>query len=174
MDLMFISAQVIGLIALFFSLKAYLQNSKEKYIINSIITAIFNSIHYLLLNAYTGLFVKLIALLREFILYKKEKNKKYDKIILFIFIIILYILAGIFTFNNNIINLFPIISATSYFGSEWFGSILTIKIVGLITTVLWLVYNIMVISISGSIYNIVTIIVLIYSIKNNKKIVKKI
>ena len=42
MDTIFIIAQIIGLIALFFSLKSFLQNSKEKYIVDSIITAIFN------------------------------------------------------------------------------------------------------------------------------------
>ena len=169
MDIIFIIAQIIGLIALFFSLKSFLRNSKEKYILDSIITAIFNGIHYFLLSAYSGFIIKLIALIREIILYKREKNKKYDKIILFIFIMIIYVLTGIFTFNNSIINLLPIICATTYFGAEWFGNIITIKILALLTTILWLIYNIAFLSITGVIYNVITIIVLIYSISKNKK-----
>ena len=104
------------------------------------------------------------------LLYKREKDKKYDKIILFILIMIVYIIAGIFTFNNSIVNLLPIICATSYFVAEWFGSILTIKILALITTILWLIYNIAFLSISGIIYNVITIIVLTYAlIKRTKK-----
>ena len=170
MDTIFIIAQIIGLIALFFSLKSFLQNSKEKYIVDSIITAIFNGIHYFLLSAYSGFIIKIIALVREMLLYKREKDKKYDKIILFILIMIVYIIAGIFTFNNSIVNLLPIICATSYFVAEWFGSILTIKILALITTILWLIYNIAFLSISGIIYNVITIIVLTYAlIKRTKK-----
>ncbi len=170
MDYIFIIAQLIGLVALFFSLKSFLQKSKEKYIIDSIITAIFNGIHYFLLNAYSGFIIKIIALLREIILYKREKNKKYDKIILFILIMLVYIITGIFTYNNSIINLLPIICATTYFVAEWFGSIVTIKILALITTILWLIYNIAFLSITGAIYNVITIIVVTYAlIKTNKK-----
>ena len=168
MDYVFIIAQLIGLVALFFSLKSFLQNSKEKYIIDSIITAIFNGIHYFLLSAYSGFIIKIIALVREILLYKREKNKKYDKIILFILIMILYVITGIFTFNNNIINLLPIICATTYFVAEWFGSIIAIKILALITTVLWLIYNIAFLSITGAIYNVITIIVLMYALINKK------
>ena len=173
MDLVFILAQLIGLFAVFFSLKSFVQYSKKKYIVDSIIAAIFNSVHYLLLGAYTGVLIKIMAFIREIFLYKKETNKKYNKLIIFIILVTCYLFAGIFTFNNNIINLLPVISAVTYFFAEWFGNLKAIKILGIITTVLWLIYNIAVLSITGIIYNLITIITLIYSLTKMKKSKRK-
>ena len=86
-----------------------------------------------------------------------------NKISIFITIIILYILTFFFTYNNNIINILPILSALIYFITEWFGTVF--KIVAAITTSLWLIYDISVLSISGIIYNLITISTILYSIK---------
>lgn len=167
MNLVFIIAQIFGLIALFFSLRSFFQSKKEKYVEKAIFANIFNVIHYLLLNAYSALIVKIIAIIRELSVYKKEKNKK-NKLTIFFSVVILYILTGILTFNNDFRNILPIISALSYFIAEWFGSIKTIKIVAIITTIIWLIFDISVLSISGIIHNSIITICLIYSFKKKK------
>ena len=160
----FIIAQILGIIALGFSLKSFIQTKKEKYAEDSIFSNIFKAIHYLLLNAYSALLVKIIAIIRELVIYKKAKGKS-DNIFVFIIVSIIYIIIGFITYNNQFTNLLPIISAFSYFIAEWFGSIKTIKIVAIITTIIWLIYDIIIFAISSVIHNIITIIFIIYSMK---------
>lgn len=176
MNALFIIAQLIGFVALFYSLKAYSQESRDKYAKNSILSAVFNIIHYLLLDAYSGVITKVMALVRESIIYKREKDETYKSIFFYIMILTIYILLLFIYYDNSILNLFPIIAAIIYFTVEWFGSVFSIKVVALITTILWIIYNIVVISISGIIYNIIVLItlsiVVINHIKENKQVRK--
>ena len=166
MNKIFIISQLIGIVGLFYSLKAFFQKKKDIYAKNSCLSAIFNIIHYFLLNAYSGVATKVMALTREFLLYIKARNKKYNSVIIYVIIISLYILLMLFLYDNNFINLLPLLSAAIYFTVEWFGSIKSIRIVGLITTFLWLIYNIIFVSITGIMQNVIVIVALIVAIIN--------
>ena len=155
-----IIAQLIGLVALFFSLRAFRQNKKNKYAINSVLNAVFNIIHYLLLGALSAVITKVVALFRATLIYKREENKKYDNILFFILLMVIYFILMIINFKGNVINLLPFIAAMLYFVMEWFTGVFTIKVFALITSFIWLIYNIVFISVTGAIHNTIMIVIL--------------
>ena len=158
MNVRFIIAQLIGIVVLFFTLKAFNQEKKKDYAINSLLTAVFNIVHYLLLNAYSGVTTKAVAFFRTLLIYNREKNKKYNNIIFYILFMLIYIALAIVNYNNNIINLLPFVAAILYFTTEWFYSVFTIKVFALITSFMWLAYNIIFLSITGTIHNVIMIV----------------
>jgi len=176
MNKLVIIGQVIGFIGLFFSLCSFTQNKKDKYAKYAIISASINVIHYLLLSAYSGVFTKAVAAFRETLVYEKAKKGNKLNNIWFYLIILVYLVSLFVLYDGNIIHLFPIFAAIIYFSIEWTGNTTSIRIVALISAVMWLVYNMIVFSISGIIHNIITIttltIVLIKN-KNSKKSRKK-
>lgn len=161
-------AQTIGISAFIISLIAYHRDKKEKILSSMIISNILNLLHYILLGAFSGCITKIISIFRDIIIINKRKNKILSsKIILLIFLII-YILAGILTYND-IWSIFPIIAAIIYLIPTWNGNKLTVKKAAFLCYFFWLIYNIFVFSIAGIISNIISIISTFIAIKNNNK-----
>ncbi len=161
-------AQTIGISAFIISLIAYHRDKKEKILFSMVISNILNLLHYILLGAFSGCITKIIAIFRDIIIINKRKNKILSsKIILLIFLMI-YILAGILTYND-IWSIFPILAAIIYLIPIWNGNELTVKKAAFLCYFFWLIYNIFVFSISGIISNIVSIISTFIAIKNNNK-----
>ena len=167
-NIILIIAQVLGFIAFVISLLAFHKNKKEKILGSMILSNIFDLIHYLLLGAYSGCITKLIAICRNIFVIFKDKNKVLSSnIFLYVFILV-YIMSGILTFEN-IWSIFPIVSALIYVVAIWKGNELTLKKAACFGYFLWLIYNILVLSISGIISNIVSICSLFIAIKNTSQ-----
>ena len=81
--------------------------------------------------------------------------------------ILIYIFILIYTYNG-LLSVFPIIAALIYLIPTWFGNSKTVKKTALFCYLLWLVYNIFVLSIAGIISNIISIISIIVSIKRGE------
>ena len=172
-NFVFIISQIVGSVAFIVSLVAYHKDKKEKILSNMIISYAFNLVHYFLLGAYSGCITKIIAICREWFIITKDKKKILSSnIFLYVFVLI-YILVGIITYTN-IWSIFPIIAAIIYIIPIWNGTEKTVKKVAFICYFLWLIYNIFVLSISGIISNIISIISLCIAIKRGyKKSLKK-
>jgi len=163
-----IIAQALGFISFIISLIAFHKRKKEKILRSMILSNIFDLIHYLLLEAYSGCITKLLAIFRNvFVIFKDKYKALSSNMFLYIFIL-LYIISGIWTFEN-IWSIFPIISALIYAIAIWKGNELTLKKAACAGYFLWLVYNILVLSVSGIISNIVSIFSLFIAIKNASK-----
>ena len=166
--MLYILAQIIGFIAFFVSLIAYHRKDKKTILINMIIANIINLVHYLLLGAYSGCITKLLAIFRDcFIIFKKNCNNFLNYFYL-IFFIILYIIASIFTFNG-ILSILPLLAALIYTIFIWNGNELRLKKIAFICYFIWLIYNIFVMSISGIVSNVISIVSTLIAIKNEKK-----
>lgn len=165
---MYIFIQIIGFIAFIISLIAYQREKKRDILICMVLSNVVNLIHYFLLGAYSGCITKLIAILRDSFIVLKEKNKKLSNILFLIIFILVYICVSIYTFTN-ILSLFPLIAAIIYIIPTWFGNSKTVKITALICYLLWLTYNIYVLSIAGIIANVVSIISIIIGLKKEIK-----
>lgn len=163
--MIYFCAQLIGCIGFVIALFAYHKNKKNKILINMILSNIFYLIHYLMLNAYSGCLTKAVAICRDIFIVSK-KSKLISNIFLTIFILI-YIIIGIFTYNN-VWSLFPILAALIYLIPVWNGNEIVIKKTAFVGYILWLIYNIFVLSIIGIISNIVSIISVFIAIKKNK------
>ena len=129
---------------------------------------IINLFHYLLLGAYSGCITKLLAIFRDcFIILKKNCNNFLNYFYL-IFFIILYIIASIFTFNG-ILSILPLLAALIYTIFIWNGNELRLKKIAFICYFIWLIYNIFVMSISGIVSNVISIVSTLIAIKNEKR-----
>ena len=166
--MLYILAQIIGFIAFFVSLIAYHRKDKKTILINMITANIINLVHYLLLGAYSGCITNLLAIFRDcFIIFKKNCNNFLNYFYL-IFFIILYIIASIFTFNG-ILSILPLLAALIYTIFIWNGNELRLKKIAFICYFIWLIYNIFVMSISGIVSNVISIVSTLIAIENEKR-----
>lgn len=164
--MIYVVSQIIGFMAFIASLIAYQRNKKKDILITMIISNILNLIHYYLLNAYSGLLTKLIAILRDIFIVNKTKKKYLNNILFLVIFILIYILAMIYTYSN-ILSIFPLIAALIYLIPTWYGNGKIVKYTALICYLLWLGYNIFVLSIAGITSNIISILSIIISIKRS-------
>lgn len=155
--MIYIIAQIVGFIAFFASIIAYHKDKKKKILNCMAISNVLNLIHYLLLQAYSGCITKVIAIIRYIVVINKDKNKILSSKFILIAFVLVYIVVAIFSYTN-IWSIFPVMAAVSYTIAIWVGNEKTIKEVGLEGYFLWLIYNISILSISGSISNVICII----------------
>lgn len=138
-----IVAQIFGFIALVFYVVGLQLNNKKKVLIYLIITNIFYSLQYLMLDAYSGLFVSLIGIFRCIIFLKFEKEQKEVPlyVLLIIFGIITY--SGILSYNG-LLSLIPICMGFVYSWSTWQKNMKNFRIVCIINAISWFFYNFMI------------------------------
>lgn len=163
-----IIANIIGFIAFIVSLIAYHRKTKKEIFENMVITNVLDIIHYLLLSAYSGCFTKIIALIRNIVIIKKERIQWLSSNYCLILFIIIYIISGIFTFTN-IWSIFCIMAAIIYIILCWNGNELQVKKSAFFCYFLWLIYNISVQSYAGIVSNIISIISTFIALKLEKR-----
>ena len=163
-----IISQILGFIAFIFSLNAYHQKSKKNILINMILSSSLKLMHYFLLGAINGCITKLIAVIRDIFIIKKENNKKISSKYFILLFIILYVLSGVI-FYKNIISIFPTIASIIYLVLIWNGDESAVKKAALSCYFFWLIYNIFVISLSGIFSNLISIISTFIAVKKVKK-----
>lgn len=136
------------LIIVYYLIYSYTFHLKDsnKILILGIIATIVSSISYVLLNAYTGMAMCFIAIIRNF-LFKKDKNSK----LYLIFILILTLVASIFTFDGYFC-LFNILATLIYTYALWQTNTRMYKLLGIIVNGLMIVYDIYIKSILGVVF----------------------
>ena len=134
-DLNFYLAQITSLLAWVFLIYSYWKNKDDKLLYLQLISCIFFALNYVFLGAYTGLFVVFFEIFRDYLYIKFDDDKK-----TFLFTLPIYALIGIFSYDG-------IWSLFSIFASLNDGYALIYKgkrvvFLGIVTYVLWLVYDI--------------------------------
>lgn len=163
--------QIIGIIGFVFLGISNLVKTRKKIILFQMLSCFIFSIHYFLLNALTAAVLNLIGIIRGIMFYnKKEVNKKY--ISYFIGYILLYLIVGIITYDD-IFSIFPIIAYILYTISVFNSKELIMKIINLIISLMWIIYDLSYLSYGGIISDILMIITgligIFILIKKNKK-----
>ena len=163
----------------FLALSYYAKNRKAVLIIN-FISLIANILSFVFLNAYSGIAMCLLALVRNIIfLFDEKKNGKSDIITKkdIIILIVLYIIAGIsavFTYEG-FFSLLSVFATMLYTYSVWQKKTIIYKLMGIPVGILWILYNIYIMSIFGIILESVLLICsisgYIIELKKNKKVV---
>lgn len=142
-SLPYILSQILVIVYyLIYSYTFHLKDSK-KILIFGIIATVISSISYLLLNAYTGMAMCFVAIIRN-LLFTKDKNSTFNLILIFV----LTLIASIFTFNSYFC-LFNIIATLIYTYALWQKNTKTYKLLGIIVNGLMIVYDIYIQSIFG-------------------------
>lgn len=166
-------AQIIGAFAAIAIIGSFWFKEKKKLFLTQIISNLLYSIQYYLMSANTGLFSSVIAIIRSIIFAKKEEgkqNKIYNYITLIL--VLIYMIALKMTWNG-IISIFPILAETINTVFMNFFKLKGIRIINIIISVLWLVYNIYIVSYAGITVNILfvistTVALIKYDIMNKK------
>jgi len=129
------------------------------------------TISTLILGGYTGTIVNLISIIRNVLCYK-DKLTKYNKIILILSSTVFSLL-----FNNlGLLGLLPLISTIIYTCFMSTKSTIKLKLVILLTMILWLVYDILIKSYTSAVFDFFSIIagiITIYQLTHKKTLSKK-
>lgn len=148
-----IIGNIVALLAsLAMTLSGLFKNKKQIILMQSIQIGLF-IISNLVLGGYVGAIVNFISLIRNIICYK-------DKLDIKGIIIITILSVGLSLYFNNlgIVGLLPLVASTVYL---WFMNIKEVtkfKIMIILTTVLWLIYDICIKSYTSAVFDAATII----------------
>ena len=143
LSLTYIISQILVIIYyLIYSCTFHLKDS-NKILIVGIVATIISSISYLLLNAYTGMAMCFVAIIRN-LLFGKDKKNTLDLCLIFI----LTLIASIFTFDSYFC-LFNIVATLIYTYALWQKNAKTYKLLGIVVNGLMIIYDIYIYSVFG-------------------------
>lgn len=169
--MLFILAQICGIIALILTVIAVQFKTKEKIVMCSVFANIVVAIQFFLLNAITGAVVSIINTIRCIIFYYyKKKDMKPSIIILLIFEIIA-VVSGIMSWQN-IWSIIPIIVTVIYTYGLWQDNVKVIRIATGIAGFGWAIYDIIVMAYVGAIQEASQLISAIIALFRNRKDIK--
>lgn len=163
--------QMIGGIGYFLLALSFYKKEKKEILIMQVISYIFFTIHYYLLNAITGTMCNILGLISLVIIYYLSVKNKNKKTIVLIMIPILLIIS-LLTYQN-IFSIFPIIAVIISLLSFINDNENIIRFIGIISAIGWLIYAIVYHSYVAIIFEISIIIsTVIAYIKNKNNSVK--
>ena len=139
---MFYIAQFFGLIAAIFLITSFQINDRKKLLKLQIVSSLFFALQYLFLKAYSGLLMSIIVIFRNYIFQDKISTKK------IIFMVILMFVGSFFTFDG-IISLLPVIACIEYTIALGQPKLKILRFAELISSALYLIYDIFIIAIAG-------------------------
>lgn len=154
---MFLLAQVFGTLGLISMASSYQQKKKKNFLFFQIFSNLFYGLQYLVLNAYTALITCLISMVRTLIYHRNEQRNKENPISSLIIIELIIIIVGIVTYNN-IYSLLPIFITFIFTYGTWQKNLRTSYKIGMISSFLWIVYNLIVKAYIGMIGAIIELI----------------
>jgi len=151
--------EIIWLIALFFNVISYTEKNDRMLFIMLAICSFFYWLHFLWLGLLTASFINFFDVFKNLIVIKYKKN-----LYLFLLFTIVYLIIWYKTANGEILSyLLTFWSILSLYAAFYFTWI-SLRIVYLIATFIYLIYSIVWNSISGTLTSIIFIFVLSSSI----------
>lgn len=170
--LMFIS-QIIGFVAFLVFIISIQQKEKTKILFWQIVSFFGYVVQYLLINAYSGMVVYTINMLKSIVFYYATKKNKKDKIIPLLFICI-SLISGMGTYKEKY-DLIPIINSILSIIFIWQSSIIRLRIGQIVICLLWIIYNVFVQAYVGVLTeSLIIITTIIALIRDNYNIMKAI
>ena len=158
----YIISQILTLILYSFLGISYLQKNRNKVLILNIIVDILHIVAMCLLKGYSGAAMGLVSLYRDIFLliYSRKKNSKNRDIFILITSVILIIIFSFVTYNG-IFSMLSIVATLITTFAIWQKNVKYYKFFGIISSLLWILYNVFVFSVVGI---VLESIILIFSI----------
>ena len=158
----YIISQILILILYSFLGISYLQKNRNKVLILNIIVDILHIAAMCLLKGYSGAAMGLVSLYRDIFLliYSRKKNSKNRDIFILITSVILIIIFSFVTYNG-IFSMLSIVATLITTFAIWQKNVKYYKFFGIISSLLWILYNVFVFSVVGI---VLESIILIFSI----------
>lgn len=180
--LIYIISQVITVAYFAILSLSYLLKNRTKILTANFVAHIGQTTAMAMLNGYTGAAMSVIMMLRDLTLLIQEKQKEKGKevskkadLAILIITVVLMIILTIFTYNGPLSLLSVIATLVTTF-SLWQKNVKMYKVLGMIAGVLWLAYNIFIMSIMGIVLELIlvtcSIIGYIKDVKKEKTEVK--
>lgn len=162
--LIYIISQIITVIYYGILSLSYLLKDRTKILSANFVAHIGQTTAMAMLNGYTGAAMSVIMMLRDLTLliqeWGKSKGKKINKkldLIILIVTVILIVALTIFTYNGPLSLLSVVATLVTTF-ALWQKDVKMYKVLGLIAGILWLAYNIFIMSIMGIILELILVI----------------
>ena len=158
----YIISQILTLILYSFLGISYLQKNRNKVLILNIIVDVLHIVAMCLLKGYSGAAMGLVSLYRDIFLliYSRKKNSKNRDIFILITSVILIIIFSFVTYNG-IFSMLSIVATLITTFAIWQKNVKYYKFFGIISSLLWILYNVFVFSVVGI---VLESIILIFSI----------
>ena len=141
----------------------YYAKDRKKVLVLSFLSLIANGIAYIFLSAWTGFAMCVVALLRNIIfLIDEKKNGKREiinktDIIILIILYVISIISAVFTYDG-FLSLLSVFATALYTFSVWQKRTNIYKLLGIPIGILWILYNIYIMSIFGIILETILLI----------------
>ena len=134
-----IAAQLIGFLGLIGAMTAYQMKTQKKIVTVQIVSCSFFTIHFLMLGAYTGALLNLIAAIRSVVFANKDKKWGRSNLWILFFSIVCIIAVG-FTWEGylSLLPMAGMVLTTISWGIEKAN---LVRIISLPSSPLWIVYN---------------------------------
>ncbi len=162
--IIYIISQIVTVVYYAILSLSYLLKDRTKILTANFVAHIGQTTAMAMLNGYTGAAMSVIMLFRDVTLLiqetRKSKGKEISKkldVIILIITVILIITLTIFTYDGPLSLLSVIATLVTTF-ALWQKDVKTYKILGLIAGILWLAYNIFIMSIMGIILELILVI----------------
>ncbi len=136
---MFLTAQIIGIIALAIAIISFQQNTQKRIVTLQMISSVFFTIHFFLLGAYVGAALNFIGIFRAAIF--RQKGEKWASNILWFWLFCaLFMLAGILSWTNYY-SILPILGMLLTTAGFWIENPRLVRIVTAPSSPCWFIYN---------------------------------
>lgn len=170
---MFIIAQIVGLIASIINILTIQMKDKKNILFGFMSVNILFGINFILLQSYSGAIICFISAIQTLINYRLEiKNIEFPKWLIPIYIIV-SVVCGLATYQG-IVDILPVVGSVLYTISIIQKKEMNLRRITLANTILWLVYNLLVMAYTSAISEVFfltsnLIAIYRYDIKKNTK-----
>lgn len=153
----YIISQVIIFLAVFVTCISYVVRNRKIILIISLINTILFSLGYLFLHAYSAMAICLIGIIRSVWIYIDEEKGKEPSIVSLFTIMVISVLCGFFTLRTYV-DLIPIMCSCVFVYSIWQKNICAYRFMALMHSLLWLLHDLLYMSILSIIGDAICII----------------
>jgi len=159
----YILSQVFTITMYILLATTYYLKDRKKILVLNFLGLVANMVVYILLNAWTGLAMTVVALIRNIIfIIDENKNGKRQNItradiIILVILYMISVVSAVFTYDG-FFSLLSVFATMLYTYSVWQKKTKTYKLLGIPTGILWIAYNVYIMSIFGIILESVLLI----------------
>lgn len=132
-------AQIIGFIALVFAMVSYQMKTQKKIVLIQIVSCSFFALHFLMLGAYTGALMNLIAAIRSVVFANKDKKWGRSNWWIVFFSLVCVVAVG-FTWEGTL-SLMPMAGMVLTSVAWGIEKASLVRLISLPSSPLWIVYN---------------------------------
>ncbi|MBR3249016.1 YgjV family protein [Candidatus Saccharibacteria bacterium] len=169
-DIFYLISQGFALAALILNLYAFQKRRKIQILNYNVVGTLCSVFHYLFLGAWAGVATKAVGTARNvFGAYEIHKHKT-SKIAPLVFVAF-YVISGFITYNSPA-SLLPIVASCIHTIAVFIGNAQRLRYVATLASMLWLIYDVIVISIVGVVAEVIFIVntmLAIYRYRDRKK-----